>query len=163
MKGKHSPGATNAPAWLEALLRQLADEAPERVLLLAPADHPLQAALRQRLPDGAVATASTLASLPPERVAVAVVAATLEALAPAAAREVLAALRDRLAAHVLLWVEGARAPLGEPELRALGYRILARDGDQLLCGFDLRDYKDRPDWLNAQHWAHPERWDKFRW
>ena len=30
-------------------------------------------------------------------------------------------------------------------------------------GFDLGTYKATPDWLNARHWAHPERWGKNRW
>jgi len=30
-------------------------------------------------------------------------------------------------------------------------------------GFDLSTYKATPEWLNARHWAHPERWGKNRW
>ncbi len=26
--------------------------------------------------------------------------------------------------------------------------------------FDIRCYKSEPDWLNARHWAHPERWNR---
>ena len=150
------------PAWLDALLGRLADEAPARVLLVAAPDHPLRAALAARVPNAALDVAAADA-LPAQRYEVALVAATLEALAPAAARELLAALRDRLAAHVVLWLDTARAPVDEEALRALGYRILARDGTQLLGGFDLYDYKDRPDWLNAKYWAHPELWEKYRW
>ena len=151
------------PAWLEPLLRQLAAEPPAEILLVAPPAHPLAAALRARLPDARLDHATDAARLPPQRHALAVVAATLESASPAAARELLAALRDRCARHTLLWVDAARAPLPEGELRALGFRIHARDGTQLLCGFDLFDYKDRPDWLNPQSWAHPELWDRFRW
>ena len=151
------------PGWLEALLRRLAAESPDRVLLLAPADHPIHATLRARLP-GATLDAVTADALPRgQRYPLALVAATLETLPAAAARELLAALRDRLAAHVVLWLDAARAPVSEDGLRALAYRVHARDGTQLLCGFDLYDYKDRPDWLNANHWAHPELWGKFRW
>ena len=32
-----------------------------------------------------------------------------------------------------------------------------------LFEFDIRTYKPAPDWLNARHWAHPERWGKHRW
>ena len=144
------------------VLGRLAEEAPARVLLVAPPDHPLLAALRERLP-GAVLDLAAADALPAQRYDVALVAETLEALAPAAARELLAALRDRLAAHVVLWLDTARAPVDEEGLRALGYRILARDGTQLLGGFDLYDYKDRPDWLNSRNWAHPELWEKYRW
>jgi len=29
--------------------------------------------------------------------------------------------------------------------------------------FDINDYKATPDWLNPDHWANPELWDKYRW
>lgn len=29
--------------------------------------------------------------------------------------------------------------------------------------FNLFDYKPRPHWLNADYWANPENWDKYRW
>ena len=32
-----------------------------------------------------------------------------------------------------------------------------------LYGFDIQRYKSSPDWLNARHWAHPQRWDQDRW
>lgn len=32
-----------------------------------------------------------------------------------------------------------------------------------LFKFDIRTYKPAPDWLNARHWANPERWGKHRW
>lgn len=149
------------PYFLTALDR-LAEEAPARVLLVAPPDHPLRAALVERLPR-AVLDVATADALPAQRYDVALVAATLETLSAAAARALLAALRDRLAAHVVLWLDTARAAVDEETLRALGYRILARDGAQLQGGFDLYDYKDRPDWLNARNWAHPELWEKYRW
>jgi hypothetical protein len=154
---------TRAPGWLEALLRELAAAAPGDVLLVAPAGHALASVLRARVPATRVDLATDPACLPQRRYALALVAATLEGLDAASAGALLAALRDRLAAHVLVWADAERVPLDEPALRALGFRIHARDGAQLLCGFDLHDYKDRPDWLNPGHWAHPERWDKHRW
>ena len=30
---------------------------------------------------------------------------------------------------------------------------------ELMFEFRLHDYKQRPDWLNARYWAHPERFD----
>jgi hypothetical protein len=152
--------AVTAPAWLEGLLRQLEADAPADALLLAPADDPLAPVLRQRLGR----TQLTHAQSPPDaRYALAFAAHALEPLPPPEARAVLAALRDRSAPHVLAWVDLDRAPLDEAALRALAYQLHARDGAQALFGFDLAGYKDRPDWLNARHWAHPERWDRFRW
>ena len=155
---------TAAPGWLETLLRELVASAPQHVLLLAPASHPLAAVLRVRLPEAAIDAVADPALLAPRRYDTAVVAGVLETLAAPAARVLLAALRDRVAAHTLLWVDAAAGvPLAEEDLRALGFRLLARDGTHALSGIDLRDYKDRPDWLNPSNWAHPERWDQFRW
>lgn len=154
---------TGPPGWTEALLLQLAASAPARVLVVAPAGHAVHGTLRARLPDAAIDPAHDPGRLPGSRYDLAVVAGTLESLTADAARALLAALRDRVAAHTVAWLDAARAPLGEDELRALGFRVLARDGAQLLCGFDLQEYKDRPDWLDARHWAHPELWDRFRW
>ena len=32
-----------------------------------------------------------------------------------------------------------------------------------LFGYDVGTYKTTPDWLNADHWANPELWNKHRW
>jgi hypothetical protein len=149
-----------APAWLEALLRQLAAEAPADAVLLAPPDDPLAPVLRRRLPRTALIH---FQEPPATRHALAIAARVLESLAPADARALLAALRDRVAPHVLVLLDLDRAPLDEAALRALAYRLHARDGAHALFGFDLHDYKDRPDWLGPQHWAHPQLWEKFRW
>jgi|SRR5689334_20677609 len=151
-----------APGWLEALLRQLEAEAPADALLLAPPAHPLAATLRARLP-ACEWTGAAPDALPARRFALAIAVATLEALPADAARALLARLRDFEARHVLLWLELSRAPLGETDLRALGFRLHARDADAALFGFDLYDYKERPEWLSPDRWAHPELWDKFRW
>ena len=38
------------------------------------------------------------------------------------------------------------------------------DGNPVhLYRFDINDYKKTPDWFNADHWANPELWDKYRW
>lgn len=151
-----------APGWMEPLLRQLEAEAPADLLLLAPASHPLGAVLRRRLAGTVLETAAPSA-LPPRRFALALAVETLEALSATDARALLAALRDLEARHVVLLVDLARSPLPEAELRALGFRLHARDGEQALFGFELYDYKERPEWLSPRHWAHPELWDKFRW
>lgn len=58
------------------------------------------------------------------------------------------------------------------QLRALGFLRADRrltqsleddDIPALLMFFDIRQYKNPPDWLNARHWAHPELWNKYRW
>ncbi|MBI2383193.1 MAG: hypothetical protein HYV18_03885 [Gammaproteobacteria bacterium] len=77
-------------------------------------------------------------------------------------RALLAALRDRHAGRTLAILD-ERSPVQAAECAALGFRRVAHTPGLDLFRFDLYDYKDRPDWLNPRHWAHPELWDKFRW
>ena len=65
----------------------------------------------------------------------------------------LACIRDSAADRVLLWND--RASLAA--LLALGFRRLEKTPDFFV--FDLYDYKKRPDWFNADKFAHPHRWD----
>jgi hypothetical protein len=32
-----------------------------------------------------------------------------------------------------------------------------------LFTYHIDDYKKTPDWLNADNWANPEMWGKYRW
>lgn len=80
----------------------------------------------------------------------------------------LAALRDRYAQYLYVALETpAQASLTHTELLALGMHHVADYGDtaitHALYAFNIADYKSTPDWLNSQHWAHPELFDKFRW
>lgn len=153
---------TQAPAWLGPLLHQFVANAPGRALLLMAESHPLATALIERLPQCDFTFALDARSVT-DAYPLAVVAGLVETLERSGAQQLLATLRDRAAMHTVLWLDLARSPLTENDLRALAFRVHARDGTQLLCSFDLQDYKDRPDWLNARHWAHPELWGKFRW
>lgn len=76
----------------------------------------------------------------------------------------LAALRD-LYAEGIVAIANTECPLPPPQWRALGFRPWWHDADSgiTLQGFNLYDYKQRPDWLNAKYWANPELWDVYRW
>lgn len=86
------------------------------------------------------------------------------------ATQLLAALRDRYAQHLIVAVAtddtDVHNDLTSSDFLALGMRHLG-DGSAgrayALYEFDIVDYKNTPDWLNSQHWAHPELFDKFRW
>jgi hypothetical protein len=79
------------------------------------------------------------------------------------AESIVAHLRDVLAQR-LLWLVEAGSPWTRQDLLALGFRLLdkADNGDELY-GYDIDNYKITPDWLNAKHWANPEKWGKKRW
>jgi len=50
---------------------------------------------------------------------------------------------------------------------ALGYRrIDTGKFEQIgwsLYEFNIANYKQTPDWLNADHWSNPRQWDQYRW
>ncbi len=82
--------------------------------------------------------------------------------------QLVAALRDRYARHLLVAARiDTRNGLTPAEYLALGMRHVGDYGSEALAHalyeFDIVDYKHTPDWLNSQHWAHPELFDKFRW
>ena len=77
---------------------------------------------------------------------------------PAVSR-LLASLRDRGNRPVVVQLDEAIDD--RLKMIALGYRA-AKDVEAVYL-FDIHDYKETPDWLNARHWANPEMWDKYRW
>lgn len=75
-----------------------------------------------------------------------------EGLDPEGFRHLLALLRDTARGRLIL----RSFAITMSEALALGFRRL--NGAQYLFVFDLFDYKQLPDWLNADHFAHPQRW-----
>ena len=70
-------------------------------------------------------------------------------------------LRDVLAKKVLIISQQH-----EQVLRALGFSQLISPQSaehQQLWQFNILNYKHVPDWLNAQYWANPENFNKYRW
>ncbi|MGP9514654.1 DUF6231 family protein [Psychrobacter sp. AOP5-CZ1-12] len=91
--------------------------------------------------------------------------------------------RDLYAAHLLIALEHNidLQPYGFTPFDILQTSILTEDTDlsgadmtqmpaaahafglATLWQFNLYDYKQLPNWLNADYWANPENWDKHRW
>jgi len=74
-------------------------------------------------------------------------------------------LRDLFAEQSLLLTPTSTAELN---FSSLGYTALPLNTDDntadlISWQFNLYDYKQRPDWLNAKYWANPENFDKYRW
>ncbi|MEM9605271.1 MAG: DUF6231 family protein [Pseudomonadota bacterium] len=85
---------------------------------------------------------------------------------PLLAEQSVALLRDHLAAR--LWVGvSAAGPVTRADCLALGLRGIAAPVPQSeprnWYSYSIIDYKRAPDWLNADHWANPERWNQERW
>lgn len=58
-------------------------------------------------------------------------------------------------------------PWRDQDFLALGFRRTegSRQAapDYQIYYYDIRNYKLTPSWLNARHWANPNRWDAERW
>jgi hypothetical protein len=99
----------------------------------------------------------------------AVVLGCIEYLHKPAAHQLIARLRDTVAVDLLvgvpLWHDEARyiSHWQDSDFLALGMQIHAHlqtsAGMLGFYHFAIYDYKPVPDWLNAQYWAHPERWE----
>ena len=61
----------------------------------------------------------------------------------------------------ILLVARAGCALTEEMFIALGFMLSATDAAEnvRIHYYDLDTYKTVPDWLNARHWANPERWE----
>ena len=84
----------------------------------------------------------------------------LNGLNPQQAQHLISQTRLYTAPRILLAVQFGCA-LDEGMFRALGFTLSASDTTEKMHVFyyDLATYKTVPDWLNARHWAHPERWE----
>ena len=97
----------------------------------------------------------------------AVVAGALEELPPEQGAACLARLRDLLARRLVVIVPAGHPYWDRDTLLGFGLEYRGRwrheDHDLDLYVFDIEHYKTTPDWLNADHWAHPELFGKFWW
>lgn len=77
--------------------------------------------------------------------------------------QLIVKLRDLMAKRLIVIADHTQ----EQQLRALGLTQMLNqtfDHEQLMVWqFNILNYKQVPDWLNARFWANPERWNKFRW
>ncbi|MBI0426310.1 DUF6231 family protein [Psychrobacter sp. NG27] len=82
--------------------------------------------------------------------------------------------RDLYAAHLLIAIDDSinLQPYGftpfdilsEPSLNIEDMAaITSSSASATLWQFNLYDYKQLPNWLNADYWANPENWGKHRW
>lgn len=80
----------------------------------------------------------------------------------------IAKARDLLASRVLVeWQPEVHREWQDADFLALAMRRRAvmetGTGPQVYYGYDLRTYKQVPDWLNPKYWANPQMWDQARW
>ncbi|WP_277962796.1 DUF6231 family protein [Pseudomonas sp. RIT-To-2] len=154
----------------QALAALLDRYAPPRLLLVGAADFPALTAFRQAHPDTIVAQAAP-GTLPTEvagqRFDLAVVVDCLEHMPKRTGQELLGGIRNLNASRIAVLVDLAASGWQETDFYALALQASERfqRDDQVLTLFtyDLREYKQVPDWLNARFWANPENFGKYWW
>lgn len=152
---------------IREILAWLHQVEPRRLLLICPPDAALYRAVTRVHRD--------TRHLQPEQAApgalkgavydLAVVTGTLERLPRKDAGTLLSRLRDLHSKRFLVLLRlGGEDGWSNTDLIAYGMkRCGSFPDDYALYRFNIYDYKDTPDWLNAKYWAHPERWGKERW
>lgn len=137
----------------------------DSLLLVAPADHRLSKRLQAAGGAEPSDAHSLLAGMPDKRYKLALIAEYLDRLPKKAGQRLIASLRDLHAESLycltdpMVWSVAEMLALGLEPVHL--YPLTT--GQLMLYRFDLYDYKRTPDWLNARHWANPERWEKARW
>ncbi|KAB7622646.1 DUF6231 family protein [Alkalilimnicola sp. S0819] len=154
----------------EALRSQLCDPPPARLLCIGDGALRLANACGLTAPSRALSPAQAASALPsPEGDAPVELALLcgLTELQRAQAGPLIAALRDRGARQLMVLVDAPAGHWAHDDMIAYGLTRRfreARDGRlRALYEFAIATYKTTPDWLNANNWANPQLWDKYRW
>ena len=154
----------------QALAALLENYAPQHPLLVGASQLPALSAYQQAHPTTQLAHAPA-GPLPTELAArrydLAVVVDCLEHLPKRTALELLGGIRNLNASRLAVLVDLDACDWQETDLYALALQAserFQRDEQTLsLFTYDLREYKQVPDWLNAKFWANPENFGKYWW
>ena len=154
----------------QALAALLELYAPEHLLVVTASDVPALQAFHKAHPEARIPLASPGAlpeALAGQRFDLALVVDCLEHMPKKAGLELLGGIRNLNASRLAVLADLAACDWKETDFFALALQnseSFQRD-DQILTLFtyDLREYKDVPDWLNARFWANPENFGKYWW
>ncbi len=154
----------------QALAALLDRYAPQNLLVVGADDFPALTAFKAAHPQTNVAQAAPgplPAELASRRFDLAVVVDCLEHLPKRTALELLGGIRNLNASRIAVLVDLAASDWRETDFYALALQAserFQRDEQVLtLFTYDLREYKQVPDWLNARFWANPENFGKYWW
>lgn len=107
------------------------------------------------------------AELAAQRFDLAVLVDCLEHLSNQQGLQLLGGIRNLNASRVAVLVDLAASGWRDTDFYALALQDserFQRDEQVLnLFTYDLRDYKQVPDWLNAKFWANPQNFGKYWW
>jgi len=154
----------------QALAVLLQQYAPARLLHVGYSDLPAVDAFSRSHPGSEVTRAQT-APLPDgltsRRYDLALIADCLEQLPKRDGLQLLGGLRNLNASRMAVLVDLDACDWQATDFYALALQVSARferDEQTLtLFTYDLLDYKQVPDWLNAKFWANPQMFGKYWW
>jgi hypothetical protein len=154
----------------QALAALLDQQAPKQLLVVGAGQFPAVEAY------AAAHGESHIASCPPgplpadlssQRFDLAVVVDCLEHLPRRDGLQLLGGIRNLNASRIAVLVDLAASGWSTTDFYSLALQAnerFERDGQVLtLFTYDLREYKQVPDWLNAKFWANPQNFGKYWW
>jgi len=154
----------------QALAALLDSYAPERVLVVGASHFPALEAFISAHPAVVVAHAAPgalPADVAAQRFDLALVVDCLEHLPKRTGLELLGGIRNLNASRMAVLADLTACDWKETDFYALALQSNERfqRDEQILTLFtyDLREYKQVPDWLNARFWANPENFGKYWW
>jgi len=164
------PESLSARTPQQALAALLDRYAPQNLLLVGAGSFPALEAFQAAHPETQVAFAEPgplPATLAARRFDLALVVDCLEHLPKSDGRQLLGGIRNLNASRIAVLVDMAVSGWQDSDFFALALQNserFARDEQVLtLFTYDLKEYKQVPDWLNAKFWANPENFGKYWW
>jgi hypothetical protein len=162
-----SPSSRTPQQALAALLDRYS---PAKLLLLGASELPALSAFQNVHPDCSVSLAPATALTPElaaQRFDLALLVDCLEHMPKREGLQLLGGIRNLNASRVAVLVDLQASDWRETDFFALAMQAseqFQREGQTLhLFTYDLLDYKQVPDWLNAKFWANPENFGKYWW
>lgn len=154
----------------QAIAALLARYTPTRLLLIGASELPAVVAYQAAHPDCQIAHAAAgalPAELAAQRFDLALVVDCLEHLPKRTGLELLGGIRNLNASRMAVLVDPQASDWQDVDFFSLALQASERfqRGEQTLRLFtyDILDYKQVPDWLNAKFWANPEMFGKYWW
>ena len=154
----------------QALAALLDRYAPQRLLLVGASEFPALEAFQVAHPQTMVALAAPgqlSAEVAAQRFDLALVVDCLEHLSKPEGLRLLGGIRNLNASRIAVLTDPAASGWSDTDFYSLALQAterFKRDEQVLkLYTYDLREYKQVPDWLNAKFWANPENFGKYWW
>lgn len=155
---------------LQAIATLLERYSPKRLLLIGASELPAVTAFSEAHPDCQICHTQTVplpSDIAGQRFDLALVVDCLEHLSKRQGLELLGGIRNLNASRMAVLVDLDASEWQETDMFSLAMQAseqFQRDSQTLtLFTYDLLDYKQVPDWLNAKFWANPENFGKYWW